>query len=102
MTTPSFGYLTAFIPAAWISGRLAKQLGMNDFAYLTFATIAGLAVVHLFGVIYLTLGKSIASWELPVSQLIYNYSIAPLPGQIILCPSVGFISLIFRRMLFIE
>ena len=42
---PGFGYLAGFLPAAWVTGRLARQPGMDHLLNLTGAAIVGLGVL---------------------------------------------------------
>ena len=102
LTTPSFGYLTGFISAAWLSGRLAQRININDLPSLTLCVLAGIIALHLWGGGYLILGSAMGIWQDQLPELLFSYSFAPLPAQIILCPAVGIISIAFRRVLFIE
>ena len=45
--TPGFGYLAGFIPAAWISGKLANQKGMEGLIPQTLSALAGLFCLHI-------------------------------------------------------
>ena len=99
--TPGFGYLTGFIPAAWLTGRLAQKANTNDLIYLTLCALVGVITIQLWGGFYLIFRYAIESWSNPLPELFFRYSIAPLPAQIILCPGVGIISLFLRRALFI-
>ena len=101
LTTPSFGYLTGFIPAAWLSGRLAQKIHINDLPSLTLCVLAGVIILQLWGGLYLIIGSAMGSWQDPLPELLFSYSLAPLPAQIALCPAVGIISIAFRRVLFI-
>ena len=101
LVTPGFGYLTEFIPAAWLSGRLAQKANNNDLIYLTLCALAGVITIQLWGGIYLILKSLIGGWSDPLPELLFRYSIAPLPAQITLCPAVGIISLLLRRVLLI-
>ena len=102
LSDPGMGYLIGFIPAAWISGRLATQKGMNNVIHLTFCAILGLAALHFCGVLNIIIGSYLSRWPEELLELISLYSIAPLPGQIALCMAVGLISLILRRLLILE
>jgi len=101
LTAPGFGYLTGFIPAAWLSGRLAQKLHCNDLPSLTLCVLAGVIVLQVWGGLYLIIGCILGSWQDPLLELLFSYSLAPLPAQILLCPAVGIISIAFRRVLFI-
>ncbi len=100
--TPSFGYLTGFIPAAWLTGRLAQRIYINDLLYLTLCACAGVVTLQLWGMVYLIIGSAIGNWPDSLPELLFSYSFAPLPAQITLCPSVGILSLGLRQILFIE
>ena len=102
LATPGFGYLTGFIPASWVSGHLAQRKNVRDLISLTICALIGLMVLQVWGILYLTIGASIGSWSNPLSELLFNYSFAPLPAQLILCPGVGVISISLRQLLFIE
>ena len=99
---PNFGYIVGFIPVAWITGRLAKQKGINNLLLLTMAALAGLVLLHLFGISNLIIGSLLSKWNEPLWTMILNYSLLPLLSQIVLCPAVGILSLILRRILFIK
>ncbi len=100
--SPGFGYLTAFLPAAWVSGRLSRNADSNDLIYLTLCALAGLIVIHLWGGAYLIIGSIGSDWSETLPELLYKYSIGPFPAQLLLCPGVGIISLGLKRALFIE
>ena len=102
LATPGFGYLVGFIPTAWLSGRLAEKMNMNNLIYLTLCALTGVIILQLWGILYLSIGALIGGWSAPLQELLFSYSIAPLPVQIILCPAVGIIALVLRRVLFIE
>ena len=101
LTTPGFGYLIGFIPAAWISGRIIEKSNTNDLIYLTLCALAGVIIIQIWGGIYLIFRFLIGSLSDPLPELFFRYSIAPLPAQISLCPAVGIISLLLRRILLI-
>jgi biotin transport system substrate-specific component len=96
---PTFGYLLGFIPGAWICGYLAFQKAAR-LEFLALSCLGGLSVVHSMGLIYLgllTLSRSLnQSWW----SAVLEYSIQPLPGQLVLVCLVTVISFILRRVLF--
>ena len=102
LNDPSFGYLMGFIPAAWITGKLAKQNGMNNLILLTFSAMVGIIVMQAFGVINLIFGTLLNKWGIPLPQMLFSYTIAPIIGQIILCPAIGILAFSLRGLLFIE
>ena len=102
LVTPGFGYLTGFIPAAWLCGHLAQRAKTNDLIYLTFCALFGVIIIQLWGGLYLIIRSLIGTWSDPLPELLFRYSIAPLPAQITICPSVGIISFLLRRALLIS
>lgn len=100
--TPAFGYLAGFVPAAWLTGRLAHQTGMNDLARLTFASIAGVITIQLCGILNLLLGAVLSRWNESLPDLLFSYSLGPLLAQLILCVAIALIALPIRRLLWIE
>lgn len=102
LSSPSFGYLIAFIPTAWISGNLAHQSKMNTFLRQTFCAISGLLFLHAIGIISLIIRSASGTLANQIQDYIYKLSIVPLPTQIILCPAIGLIALIFRALMIIE
>lgn len=99
---PSFGYLLGFVPAAWICGYLAfqKPPKLENLAY---SSVCGLGIVHGFGIVYLTLA-SLMGWLQTSTesywQMLWAYSIHPLPGQLAIVCAVAVISFVMRRLLF--
>ncbi len=102
VSSPSFGYLLGFIPAAWLTGRLASQINMNNLVSLTLAALAGLLLLQTCGLLNLIVGTSMGRWPIDLQELIFSYSMAPLPAQIMLCPAVGMIAVFLRDLLFVE
>ena len=99
---PGFGYLAGFVPAAWLTGRLARQNGMNDVARLTLAAIAGLMTIQVCGLLNLALGALLNRWGEPLIELVFSYGIGPLPAQLALCCAAGLIARITRLVLWVE
>ena len=98
---PSFGYLLGFIPAGWVCGALAFR-AKPTLERLAFAALSGLAVVHLCGLAYLTSGY-LFRWirlDLPLLTAIMNYSIVPIPGQVMVVCAIALIAYALRRALF--
>lgn len=94
---PGFGYLVGFVPAAWLSGRLARQGGMDDLLSLFGVSLLGLAVLHVCGLLNLMLGALSGRWSAGLLQLTVSYSLAPLPAQVLLCCAVAVAALALRR-----
>jgi biotin transport system substrate-specific component len=99
---PGFGYLAGFIPAAWLSGKLARQAGMNDLVNLFGAAVVGLATVQLCGLANLLLGALAGRWGANLGALMISYSLAPLLPQLLLCCAVAVVALLLRRLLLVE
>jgi biotin transport system substrate-specific component len=100
--TPAFGYLAGFVPAAWLTGRLAHQAGMNDLARLTLAGFAGVITIQLCGILNLLLGTVLSRWNESLPELLFSYSLGPLLAQLTLCVAIALIALPIRRLLWIE
>jgi biotin transport system substrate-specific component len=98
---PGFGYLAGFLPAAWVTGRLARQRGMNDPLALAGAAALGLLVLHLCGLLNLLLGALAGRWGTNVLTLLFGHLLALLP-QLLLCCAVGVIAWLLRRVLLVE
>lgn len=99
---PHFGYLIGFILGAWLCGWLSFQT-LVKFSTLVASCLAGLIVIHLIGIIYLTvmyyttgLGAEINS----LIQAIAIYSIHPLPGQLAVVCAVSLVAFVMRKMMF--
>lgn len=102
LMNPGFGFLAGFIPAAWLTGRLAQQNGMGDVVAQTGAAIAGLLSIQLCGMLNLGLGALFSRWTTPLPQLLYEFSLGPLPAQLLLCAAVGVLAVGLRRLLLIK
>lgn len=101
---PTFGYILGFIPGAWLCGFLAFRR-RRKLETLALSALAGLLAIHLCGLVYLVglayvspAGSQI-SWE-TLPQAIFNYSLAPLPGQLIIICAAAAIAFIIRQILF--
>ncbi|MFN5193637.1 MAG: biotin transporter BioY [Cyanobacteriota bacterium] len=98
---PGFGYLLGFVPAAWLSGRLARQSGMNDPLALAAAAALGLLVMHACGLVNLLTGALFGRWSTPLLPLLVSYSAALIP-QLIACCAVAVVALLLRRLRLVE
>ena len=99
---PAFGYLLAFIPGAWICGKLAFRRSTR-LEYLGLSCLCGLVTIHFFGIIYLILFKLIDLLELNNFKLlesIANYSIYPMISQLLMGCTAASIAFIVRRIMF--
>ena len=97
---PGFGYLAGFLPAAWITGKLARQPGMDDPLALAGAAAIGLVVLHLCGLTNLLLGSLAGRWGGDTLTLVVGYSLALLP-QLLLCCAAGVLAWLLRRLLLV-
>jgi biotin transport system substrate-specific component len=98
---PGFGYLAGFVPAAWITGRLARQQGMDDPLALTAAAALGLAVLQFCGVVNLLLGAVAGRWESALMPMLVGYGLALIP-QLLLCCAAGLLAWVLRRILLVQ
>ena len=99
---PGFDYLAGFVPAAWLTGRLSQQNGMGDLLAQTTAAIAGLITLQLCGLINLGIGAMVGRWGTPLPDLIMQYSLGPLPAQLLLCTAIGLLAVLLRKMLWMD
>ena len=99
---PGFGFLAGFVPAGWLSGKLARQSGMDDPLRLLGAALIGLVVLQLCGVLNLVLGSLAGRWGPGLPALLFTYSLAPLPSQVLLCCAVAAVALGLRRLLLVD
>jgi biotin transport system substrate-specific component len=99
---PGFGYLAGFIPAAWITGKLARQPGMNDPLALAGAAMLGVATLQLCGLANLALGSLAGRWGTGFLPLLLSYGLAPLLSQLLLCCAAAVVALLLRRILLVE
>ena len=98
---PNFGYLLGFIAGAWVCGYLAFQK-LATINSLMLSCCAGLFSVHLIGIIYLIVLSHIHGLTAEISSLsqgIYAYSIAPVPGQLAVICAVSAIALMMRKLM---
>jgi biotin transport system substrate-specific component len=98
---PGFGYLAGFVPAAWLSGKLARQQGMDGPLALTGAAAMGLLVIQLCGLANLLLGSLAGRWGDGTLALVLGYSLAFFP-QLLLCCAVGLLAWLLRRLLLVS
>lgn len=99
---PGFGYLAGFLPAAWVTGRLARQPGMDDPLALAGAAAIGLVVLQVCGTANLVLGSLAGRWGATLPQLLMDYSLGPLVPQLLLCCAIAVVALPLRRLLMID
>lgn len=99
---PGFGYLIGFIPAAWVCGYLAFQR-RPKVETLAYSSVCGLGIIHGCGLIYLAIA-SLGGWldvvSIPAWREFVAYSLAPLPGQLIMICAVSVLAYLLRQILF--
>lgn len=98
---PGFGYLAGFLPAGWITGRLARQSGMDDPLALTGAAAVGLLVLQVCGLLNLLLGAAAGRWGTALMPMLIGYSLALLP-QLLLCCAAGLLAWVLRAVLLVR
>ncbi|WP_218080133.1 biotin transporter BioY [Anthocerotibacter panamensis] len=93
---PAIGYLFGFIPGAWLTGVLAfrQQSSLN---WLASSCLAGLAAIHLSGVVGLI---SHYGWSWNLLEAVTQYSLLPLLGQFIGILGVSLVGFGLRRLFF--
>jgi biotin transport system substrate-specific component len=102
---PSFGYILGFIPGAWLCGFLAFR-SRPKLEIFAFSAACGLSVIHFCGIAYLIGLSFLNSGSNPhvtpanLLSAIFNYSVAPLPGQLVIICTVAVIAFILRKVLF--
>jgi biotin transport system substrate-specific component len=98
---PSFGYLLGFIPASWLCGSFALRL-RPTLENISLSCVSGLVAIHSFGLVYLLL-MQIVHWfqGLPFAFQSYawQYSVSPLPSQLMLTCATAVIVFALRRLL---
>jgi biotin transport system substrate-specific component len=115
---PTFGYLLAFIPGAWVCGQLAfkqalpKEASANSSIKLTpkpqlehlgFSCLCGLLTIHFFGIVYSVCFKIVdlqRSDNFNLLDSILSYSVYPLFSQLLLACAATLIAFVLRRVMF--
>lgn len=83
---PTFGYIIGFLFAAYIIGKIAYKVENPSFKRLLCASLIGLAVVYIFGVVYYyIICNFIINNPIGVWPLILHCFILVVPGDIALC-----------------
>ncbi|MBE9043119.1 biotin transporter BioY [Pleurocapsales cyanobacterium LEGE 10410] len=98
---PHFGYLIGFIFGAWLCGWLAFQTKVR-FSALIASCFVGLIVIHLVGVVYLTVMYYVTGFAEGINliQAIAIYSVHPLPGQLAVICAVSLVAFVTRKLMF--
>ena len=98
---PNFGYLLGFIIGSWLCGFLAFQSSAK-LSRIIASCLISLVVIHLTGIVYLTilyyvtgLGRGIES----LFQALSIYSLNPLPGQIAVVCAISLIAFLMRKIM---
>ncbi len=98
---PTFGYLLGFVPAAWLCGWLAFRLPRR-LESIAFSNLCGLLTIHAAGLSYLAIAQAI-TWDNTslgsFARMAVNYSLIPLPGQLVLVCAVAVIAFLLRYLL---
>ena len=83
---PTFGYLIGFIVGAFFTGYILENKNCYSFKVLLFASLVGLTIVYIFGLVYYYLiSKFVLNLDITISTiLIYGFVLA-VPGDILLC-----------------
>ncbi len=83
---PSFGYILAFGPAAYLIGTLSKKRPDGSVRYHALCCVAGFLLIYCIGVAYLVairtlyLGKSVSLWG-----ILYSGAIVFVPTDVFKC-----------------
>jgi biotin transport system substrate-specific component len=98
---PAFGYILGFVFGAFCCGYFAFR-SRTRLHNLALSCLSGLATIHLTGIVYLfVLDKlKVLSSDLSWLEAVSKYSIAPLPGQLILLCAVTLITFGVRKLIF--
>ena len=99
---PHFGYLIGFIFGAWLCGWLSFQT-LVRFSTLIASCLVGLIVIHLIGIIYLTIMYYISGFGTEIGSLteaIVIYSLHPLPGQLSVICAISLVAFVMRKAMF--
>jgi biotin transport system substrate-specific component len=99
---PGFGYIAGFLPAAWLTGRLARQPEDATAGEAQQIVHPGLLVLQGCGLANLLLGGLVRRWGGELPQLVLSYSLLPLVPQLVLCCGVAVLALPARRILMVE
>ena len=102
IATPGFGYLASFVPAAWITGQIVQLRRKNSIYKLFRASISGLTIIHMVGIINILIGTLTSRWNYSLIELLYIYSISNFPFQFLLCIPIILLAKSIRKILFLE
>ncbi|MCI3280054.1 biotin transporter BioY [Synechococcus sp. PCC 6717] len=97
---PTFGYLLGFVPGAWVCGWLAFRSGAAArIEWLALSGLAGLTIIHSCGLLYLCALALVGQLSQPLVELIQQYSLWALPGQLVIVCLVALVARILRLVL---
>ena len=99
LLTPDIGYLIGFIPAVWVAGKLFERKEKHSIIELTVYSFVGLFIIHSIGITNIIIGSLTNRWIISPMELIYTYSISPLPVQLLLSPGIALIAKFSRAIL---
>ena len=102
LLTPEFGYLAGFIPASLMTGTLTARTKKNNLIGLTFAAMAGVAIIQFIGIINIVVGAINSRWTQSLYELMISYSFSTVLSQLILCPAIALIAIVLKKMFFIK
>lgn len=93
---PTFGYLIGYIAGTYLTGAIAQGSKEPTFLRLLAASLAGLLVVYLFGMIYLyIICNYVLDAVYTVGYVVLYCFVLAVPGDIVLC---GVASVIAKRL----
>jgi biotin transport system substrate-specific component len=105
LSEPSFGYLLGFVPGAALCGWWAFR-SRARLEILATGAFLGLLTIHLVGIIYIV-GLSLVNprgsqlfFPESIGPALVQYSLLPLPGQIIVTCAATLLALLVRKLLF--
>ncbi len=97
---PTFGYLLGFVPGAWVCGALAFREGATArIEWLALSGLAGLVIIHGCGLLYLSGLALFGQLSQPLLELMQQYSLLALPGQLVIVCLVALVARILRLVL---
>lgn len=83
---PTFGYLIGFIVGAYVIGRCMEKFKEINFKNLFIASLAGILVVYILGVVYMYMIYNFyIGNEMGVWAAVWGGAISCAPGDILLC-----------------
>lgn len=97
---PMFGYLLAFIPAAWVCGKLAFARA-PQLEHLGLSCLCGIVTIHTIGLLYLCLYSVVTAGTgtFDLLQAMLDYSVYPAIGQLVLACTASSIAFVVRKVM---